>query len=388
MALRPQIFVAALSLLLLGGCAAPPAAPDPPWEAALFVPVALPADAEDAPLASAQMRRHFEQHIAPRLGRGDPRQALHDALFGPGGLQMRYDASVTRTAAQAFEARAGNCLSLVLMTAAFAREAGLEVRVQSPRAAPDWSREGDTLLAVGHVNVGLRVPPSGGRRVAGHAGEWLVIDFLPGQRVVRRADEVVDDARLLAMFRNNRAAEALLAGRVDEAHAWARAAVAADRRFAAAYNTLGVLYLGRDAPRAAERVLRAALDIDPRSVNALANLVQALQRQGRADEAAVVTARLARLQPVAPLALYDRGRLAAAAGRLDEARHLFEAELRDGVDSPEVRLALAAVLAALGQPRAARAQLRFALEASPSDEQRARYAAKLERLDALSPPAQ
>jgi hypothetical protein len=41
---------------------------------------------------------------------------------------IEYDSTVTRTAAQTYAARAGNCLSLVIMTAAFAEELGLRVR--------------------------------------------------------------------------------------------------------------------------------------------------------------------------------------------------------------------------------------------------------------------
>jgi transglutaminase-like putative cysteine protease len=53
------------------------------------------------------------------------------ALYQPDQIRLEYDAAVTRNAAQAFEARTGNCLSLVIMTAALARELGLTVRYQS-----------------------------------------------------------------------------------------------------------------------------------------------------------------------------------------------------------------------------------------------------------------
>jgi hypothetical protein len=49
------------------------------------------------------------------------RQLLFDALYGNGRLRLDYDSAMTRNATEAFAARSGNCLSLVLMTAAFAR---------------------------------------------------------------------------------------------------------------------------------------------------------------------------------------------------------------------------------------------------------------------------
>ena len=50
---------------------------------------------------------------------------------------------MTRNAAEAFDARSGNCLSLVIMTAAFAKELGLPVRYQNVFVDEAWSRSGD-----------------------------------------------------------------------------------------------------------------------------------------------------------------------------------------------------------------------------------------------------
>ncbi len=62
-----------------------------------------------------------------RSGRAGPRAAswaLFEALYSKGQLKLEYDSAKTRNAAQAFAARSGNCLSLVIMTAAFAKEMG------------------------------------------------------------------------------------------------------------------------------------------------------------------------------------------------------------------------------------------------------------------------
>ena len=53
----------------------------------------------------------------------DRRRQLIDALYR-GDLRLEYDAATTRTAAEAFDARSGNCLALVLMTSAFAKNGG------------------------------------------------------------------------------------------------------------------------------------------------------------------------------------------------------------------------------------------------------------------------
>ena len=85
----------------------------------------------DAALAiSPAMRSYLAAKSVNRVHGADRRRQLIDALYR-GDLKLEYDATMTRTAAQAFEARSGNCLALVLMTAAFAKELGLTVRYQA-----------------------------------------------------------------------------------------------------------------------------------------------------------------------------------------------------------------------------------------------------------------
>lgn len=383
-----RLLAALACVATLAGCAAlggPRSASPALFDDSLFAEVQLPVRAADVTAPTPAMREYFRARIEPRLLRQDPRAALVDALYTRGDLGLLYDATATRTAGQAFDARAGNCLSLVLMTAAFAREAGLPVRFQSPRLDPVWAREERLLVSVGHVNVAIGQPESG-RNVTRSSSEWLVIDFLPGQPSEAYRYEPIDEARVVAMFMNNRGAESLFDGRVDEAYAWTREALRADPSFAAAHNTLAVIYLRRSHAALAERALRAALSLEPAGVNVLANLVQALRVQGRDAEADEAARRLAALQPVAPYARFDEGQRALRAGRLDEARRLFEQELRDGADSHDVRHALAVVLAALGETRAAAAELRRAMEGSTTLDQQTRYALKLQRLESARAP--
>ena len=64
-------------------------------------------------------------------------------------------AIATRNAGEAFADRQGNCLSLVVMTAAFAKALGLPLQFNQARLDDSWSLQGDLLLASGHVNLTL-----------------------------------------------------------------------------------------------------------------------------------------------------------------------------------------------------------------------------------------
>ena len=123
-----------LALLLLAACAsAPPTARDDRYfDDARFKP---PVRAHRRGRGVRAERRHAALPRAPRsppqANKKGRHRALIDALYGKGGeLKLEYDAEYTRNAAEAFDARAGNCLSFVLMTAAFAKELGIHVAYQ------------------------------------------------------------------------------------------------------------------------------------------------------------------------------------------------------------------------------------------------------------------
>ncbi|MGZ8994189.1 MAG: tetratricopeptide repeat protein, partial [Burkholderiaceae bacterium] len=111
--------------------------------------------AADVFALSDQMKLYLRTEIASQLRQIGSPQGLINALYERDQLQLQYDASMTRNAAEAFDARAGNCLSLVVMTAAFAKHLGLQVTYQSAYLEETWGRSGDLLVRSGHVNVTL-----------------------------------------------------------------------------------------------------------------------------------------------------------------------------------------------------------------------------------------
>lgn len=336
---------------------------------------AAPIDPDALFALSDEMRRFLARDLV--VGTADPRRVLVEALHGR-RLKIEYESTTTRTAAQAFDARAGNCLSLVAMTAALAKALALPVRYQSVIVDTAWSRSGDLVVANGHINVSLGRRAGRGPTVDGR--DELVIDFLPADELRGARVHTIDEATVVAMFLNNRAAEALVAGDVDLAYWHAREAVRRDPRFIAAYNTLAVVYLRRGLPERAEPVLLTVLARDPRQTVAMANLVLVLKRLGRADEAAAWSERLARAEAHPPLHFLALGRAAMREGDYRGARRWFERELARDPGYHEVHFWLAAAHQALGDVDQARRRLALALETSTTRADRELYAAKLARL--------
>ena len=378
----------------LAGCAAlaPPPSPAPLLHDALFAHPPRPAGADEVFTLDAPMRAHLQAVVARTSRVADRPAALAESLDALGDLRLDYDASITRNAREAYAAHAGNCLSLVIMAAALAREMGLEVGFQSAATGDVFSREAELTLRSGHVNLvlGNRRPPA--RVPSALVGvtidldERLVVDFLPPEALKGIKLEVIDQRRVLAMYMNNRAVETLVAQRPAEAYAWAREALQHDSGFWAAYNTLGVVYQRSGHLAAAAAVFEHTLVFDPRNVATIGNLEQVRRAQGDEAQANALAVRRLALEPHPPFHFLRLGQAAMAEGQFARARSLFMRELANRGPSHELHYWLAQAQLALGDTALAQQSLRRAMDWSQTPGQQARYAAKLDVLKARAMP--
>jgi Tfp pilus assembly protein PilF len=307
-------------------------------------------------------------------------RGLIDAQYSKTDLKLESDSSRTRKAAETSAARAGNCLSLVIMTAAYARELGMTVHFRSVMADETWSRDGGIYLVSSHVNIAL-----GHRRPAGllydeTSEHELVVDFLPPPDASRLRSRQLEEEDIVALYLNNRAAESLVLGKLDDAYWWARAAVATNPPSAIAYNTLGVIYQRHGDLVMAEKALRTALEREPESIVVMQNLGPLLAATGRPAEAAEMARRVAKIEPVPPFQYFDKGMVALKAGDYDAARKLFEREVKRAPYYDEFHFWLAVTLLRLGEAQAAREQLAQAIDTSTKSDNRQLYSAKLAHL--------
>jgi Tfp pilus assembly protein PilF len=385
--------IALLLVGLLGACATP--APvtshdDRFFHDALFAPPSERIRAADVFSLSDEMRHYVDTDIAQRVKRGKSRQgALFEALASRDGLKIEYDSAMTRTGAQAFADRAGNCLSLVIMTSALAKALELAVTYQKVFIDETFARSGDMYLLIGHVNLTLGHRKSDERAVGyrvghkSHEADAMTIDFLPPEDMRNVKSQPIGEDIVIAMYMNNRAVESLTRGRQDDAYWWAREAMVQSPRFLAAYNTLGAIYRKHGNLAQSESVLRFVLAQEPDNTQAMANLVAVLAESGKRDESDRLAARLARLEPVSPLAYYERGMEAMRAGDLRAAKEAFERELARSPDYHELHFWLAVTHVRLGNHDGARKHLALAVKYSPSRRDQEIYATKLDKLNAV-----
>lgn len=375
-----------LSLSLLAGCASvqPPAVPLPPLADARFVPPSEKVGADDLFTLSPEMRSYLtSQAFTRHLRQKGQRHGLVEALYSKTDLRLEYESSRTRTAAQTYADRSGNCLSLVIMTAAFARELGMQVRFRSVDADSTWSRSAGLYLGSAHVNISLGDRPDVGTRSTDQY-DALVVDFIPQDEAARLRARELDEDDISALYLNNRAAEMLVQDRIDDAYWWARAAVAKRPGMVAALNTLAVIYDRHGDAALAEQTYRTALEREPENVMVMRNLQPVLAALGKHGEAQALGQRIAGIEPFPPYYFFEQGTLALREGDYDKAKRLFEREVKRAPYNDEFRFWLGVAHLRLGDVKHAREQIAKAVDTSTRQENRQAYSAKLAYLRRVS----
>lgn len=382
-----------VAVMALAGCASAPV-PDKEQNSPEALQGALPAfwademfaqsdraqgKAAEAMTLSPAMEDMVRKTLEPLAQRIGGPEAMYSVLYERGRISVEYSSDYTRNAAEAFQARRGNCLSLALMTAAFAKRMGVQAHFQLVRTPDAWSR-GDRLnFQVRHVNVTLV-----GNLVQEHMrgtpfGQGLTVDFIPAEYRNRETVRELTEATVVAMYLNNLASEALDDARYDQAYALVKESLRMDPALPDAYNTLAVVLSSRGQQRKAEAALRRSLALAPDGLAALGNLAALLEGSkltSASQEAQALRSRLRELQPRPPFADMDEGMLALAAGDAQQALTLFKKQKERTGEDARLQQYLTAAYMKLGQLEEARAALQKGLKLSESDGQRQQLFAK------------
>ena len=355
---------------------------------AQFKPPSERINAGDVFALSAEMQSYVSDEIATRSRTKGRQRGLIDALYSKDELRLEYDTEMTRNAAQAFAARSGNCLSLVIMTAAFAKELGLTVEYQKVFVDDAWARTGDIYLSIGHVNLtlGKRKTDSGGFGyrvgVRPPESEGMMIDFLPADDLHRVRTRAIGEEVIIAMYMNNRAVEAMAQKHIDDAYWWAREAIVQAPAFLNPYNTLGAIYQRHGNLKESEQVLAHVLDREPDNIQAMSNLIVVLNGLGRVEESQRWSVKLSKMDPAPPFGYFNRGLAAMRDGDIKTAKEAFAKEVARAPDYHEFNFWLAVAYLNLGEVEQARKYLTVAMKNSTTRRDHDLYAAKLDRINA------
>jgi len=209
---------------------------------------------------------------------------LLDHIFSQDNIALSYTSNANVTAREAFHSQTANCMSLTIMAYALAHEAGLNVSFQQVDVPEYWVRNGQYNMLTGHVNLVIKEHPSVERDII-WGDTSTEIDFDPFVAKENFPKKVIDKNTVLAMFYNNKGANALIKQNYAVAYQYFRAAIKQDESFSPAWGNLGVLYKYTEHYPQAEKVYRHALMLNKSNLTALTNLALLLKDQNRDSEA-------------------------------------------------------------------------------------------------------
>lgn len=205
-------------------------------------------------------------------------------FFSSEQTRLAYNAGANVIASQAYQNKEANCLSLTIMAYALAKEADLDVAFQSVNIPEYWVRNGRVNMLTGHVNLRVLKKKSP-NKIVFLERSISEIDFDPF--VVKRSfsKKVINKNTVIAMFYNNKGANAMVDGNYVTAYAYLKAATEIDSEFSSAWGNLGILYRFSGFEQQAIKTYQHAINLNQKNLTAMSNLSMLLHGNGEYEQA-------------------------------------------------------------------------------------------------------
>jgi Flp pilus assembly protein TadD len=266
---------------------------------------------------------------------------LQAAMFNPSEFTFDYDETLTLTAAEAFDARRGNCLSFTVLFVAMSRELGMPAFLVLVDRLPEVQKDQNVVVVNRHV-------------VAGYVetGKMHLYDFYESSETPLVHRRVVDDVTASAMYHTNLGADGLRSGDLDKALRNLDIATTIAPEWPPGWINLGVALVREGRRDAAMDAYRTALEMEPGNPSALTNMAIVYRKMGQ-EEAARDALRAAAEGPSSPFTLIALADAEMTQGNLRDARRYLQRARRSYGREPDVYDALSRLARRSGQHRKA-----------------------------------
>lgn len=213
------------------------------------------------------------------------------------------------TASEALELKQGNCISLALLTKAFADLADIDISFQHMMSTPVFSIEEDWFISSDHVRSFLFAPQElPAKRNEIMFRSFVVIDYFPSAGDSNGGR--LSKATFIAMYYRNLAADALLEGNYEKTLALLREALKYAPEYSPIINLTALVhkYIGQQAM--AEQWYQYGLNVSGQKTTLLSNYAILKQSQGEMEKAAALWQELETLHGEDPYLWYVQGKRA------------------------------------------------------------------------------
>lgn len=233
------------------------------------------------------MRAMVQDKLVNNLSAQEKTRILLEHLFNEENIALRYEGNANVTATDAYHSKTANCMSLTIMAYALAKEAGMNVSFQEVDVPEYWVRNGQYSMLTGHVNLLVKERDDINRYVV-WGRKNILIDFDPFVAKKKFPSHIIKKNTLIAMFYNNKGAEALVNKNYPLAYQYLKEATLTDNSFASSWGNLGILYKLSGHYEMAENAYIHAINLKEDSLSSLGNLALLLKKQGRINEALLI----------------------------------------------------------------------------------------------------
>ena len=308
-------------------------------------------------------------------------EALVKNIFSRSRFNLLYRAEANTPASETFDMGAANCLSMSIMTYALAKHAGFAVRFQDIEIPEYWTRrEGQSLL---NRHINLQILPKSSQEKMHFITRGFEVDFDAQASREHAPKTFVSIQQVLAMYYNNKGADALLTDEYDKAYAYFRAAISHAPHSAPVLANLGYLYRLNGHKQFAEDAYLRALDVDQDNLTAWGNLAYLYRHTERLAQAAQISARIERKRVNNPFYHVSLGDEAFDKGHWQQSLQHYRTALKLDKSYHEVFFGLAKTYHALGDIVRSKHYLTLAKNKARTQQEEDSYQGKLALLSRL-----
>jgi len=183
---------------------------------------------------------------------------------------INYLSTANIDASEAFHSNTANCLSLTIMAYALATKANLDIHFQEVNIPEFWVRNGHYSMLTGHVNLLIKTPKKTNATIL-YNSKNLQIDFDPYIAKKKFPRHIINKSRVISMFYNNKAAQAIVDGNYDAAYAYLKSAIETTPNVSNVWGNLALLYRLTNHISFAEQTYKYALSLDKNNFTVLSN---------------------------------------------------------------------------------------------------------------------
>ena len=282
----------------------------------------------------------------------------------------------TYNAETAMRLNKGNCMSLAVLTTAYAKLLGLKFSYREVNTLPVFEKQKNVIISSSHVQTIIYDADYTAQSAKYYFSKpGVVIDYFPSTS--NRVGKYFGESDFIAMYYKNLAGDALIEDDLAKAFMLAKKAYQHNKNNVEVINSLAIIHRRAGDSESAEAIYQAGLKIEQSNLRLLSNYIMLLKRQSRFEEAEKYQVKLNQLNDPNPFFWLEEAYIAEKNNEMNKATRFYLKALNQAPYLHQAYLGLYHIYRNNGRFTKAKHMLKEALEWTYEIEQRKQYKTKL-----------